>query len=65
LRHVGETHVAALRQNRSIEVAHVTLGLRLVAARVREVAREANLRVGFDQEARDVEAREARFDPLP
>ena len=41
------------------------LGLRFVAARVREVTREADLRVDFDQEARDVELREARFDALP
>ena len=41
------------------------LGLRLVAARVREVTREADLRVRLDQEARNVEAREACFDALP
>jgi hypothetical protein len=43
----------------------VLLGLRLVAARVREVAREADLRVRLDQEARNVEARETCFDALP
>lgn len=41
------------------------LGLRLAAARVREVAREADLCVRLDQETRSAEAREARFDALP
>jgi len=43
----------------------VLLDLRLVAARVREVAREADLRVRLDQETRNVEVREACFDALP
>jgi hypothetical protein len=39
----------------------VLLGLRLAAARVREVAREADLCVRLDQETRNAEAREAFY----